>query len=110
MWLVHFYSADIPEAPWKREEEEERFLVDPRTALGAKAMDAIGAIARRMDLHYAGIDFSLLADGRVVVFEANATMLVHLRDPIEQFPYKHVHVPAIIAAFDAMVGCRAVAG
>jgi Tfp pilus assembly protein PilF len=104
-WLVHYYSADMLEASWKRE-EEERFLADPRAALGAKAMDAVVAIARRMDLDYAGIDFSLLADGRVLVFEANATMLVHLHDPIEQFPYKHVHVPKIIAAFEAMVARR----
>ena len=104
-WLVHYYSADMLEAPWKRD-EEERFLTDPRAALGAKAMDAITAIARRMDMDYAGIDFSLLADGRVIVFEANATMLVHLHDPIDQFPYKYVHVPAIIAAFEAMVARR----
>jgi hypothetical protein len=33
-------------------------------------------------------------------------MLVHLREPAEQFPYKHAHVPRIFRAFDAMVAAR----
>ena len=101
-WLVHYYSADMLHAPWKRE-EEERFLNDPIAVLGAKSMDALRAIAVRLDLDYAGIDFSVLPDGRLLVFEANATMLVHLHDPIEDFPYKHIHVPTIFQAFDAML-------
>lgn len=45
--------------------------------LGERAMAAIAAIGRRLDLDYGGMDFTLLADGRLFVFEANATMLVH---------------------------------
>jgi Flp pilus assembly protein TadD len=101
-WLVHYFSADMLSEPWKRE-EEKRFLDDPPAALGAKAYEALEAIAWRMDMDYAGIDFSLLPDGRVLVFEANATMAVHLHDPIAQFPYKHVHVPKIFEAFEAML-------
>ena len=101
-WLVHYYSADMLQAPWKRE-EEKCFLDDPTAVLGARNMDALRAIAARMDLDYAGIDFSVLPDGRLLVFEANATMLVHLHDPVEDFPYKHVHVPVIFRAFDAML-------
>ena len=104
-WLVHYFSANMLEAPWKRD-EEIRFLDDPKSAIGARAVTAVSAIARRMNMDYAGIDFSVLADGRVVVFEANATMSVHLHDPVDLFPYKHVHVPKIINAFEAMVARR----
>jgi tetratricopeptide (TPR) repeat protein len=101
-WLVHWYSAGMGEAPWKRE-EERRFLEDPQGVLGPAGLEAIGAIARRLDLDYAGIDFTLLPDGRILVFEANATMLVHLDDPRGDYPYKHAAVPVILEAFQAML-------
>ena len=104
-WLVHYFSADMLEPAWKRQ-EEERFLAEPQRALGAKAMTALRAIGRRLDLDFCGIDFSLDPAGNVLVFEANATMLVHLQDSLELFPYKHAHVPKIFAAFEAMVERR----
>jgi tetratricopeptide (TPR) repeat protein len=58
---------------------------------------------RRLDLDYAGMDCTILPDGRVLVFEANAAMLVHLRESREAFAYKHRHVPRIIAAVGDMV-------
>ncbi len=105
-WLVHYATADMLAAAWKRE-EERCFLDDPATALGTRAMAALHEIGRRMELDFAGIDYSLLPDGRLLVFEANATMLVHLRDPAAEFPYKHRAVPKIFAAFDAMLDRRA---
>ena len=101
-WLVHYATADMLAAPWKRE-EERCFLDDPAAALGARAIAALHDIGQRMDLDFAGIDYSLLPDGRLLVFEANATMLVHLRDPAAEFGYKHRAVPKIFAAFDAML-------
>jgi len=101
-WLVHYQHAGMDSEPWKRE-EERAFLEDPRTVLGAQVYQAIEAIGRRLDLDYAGLDFTLLPGGRVLVFEANATMLVHLDDPIALFPYKHAVVPAIFRAFEAML-------
>lgn len=104
-WLVHYFSADMLHPSWKRA-EEERFLADPAHALGAQAMAAIADIGKRLDLDFCGIDFALDAEGRVLVFEANATMAVHLGDSSEIFPYKHVHVPKIFAAFTAMIERR----
>jgi tetratricopeptide (TPR) repeat protein len=104
-WLVHYFSADMLHPSWKRA-EEQRFLEDPAHALGRKAWAALGAIGRRLDLDFCGIDFTLSDDGNVVVFEANPTMLVHLRDARDLFPYKHVHVPRIFAAFSAMLQRR----
>ena len=101
-WLVHYYSADMLAEPWKRE-EERRFLEDPAAVLGPAAYAAVAAVGRLLDLDYAGMDFGLLPDGRVLVFEANATMLVHLRDPVELYPYKHAVVPAIFQAVEALL-------
>jgi tetratricopeptide (TPR) repeat protein len=108
-WLVHYGSAEMLAEPWKRD-EEQRFLEDPGAVLGADALAAVAAIGHRLDLDFCGIDFGLLADGRVLVFEANATMNVHLNDRVEDFPYKHIHVPKIFLAFDAMLERRCVGG
>ena len=107
-WLVHYFSADMLHPAWKRA-EEERFLATPAPALGRKAMIALAEIGRRLDLDFCGIDFALDGEGRVLVFEANATMVVHLKDAPDAFAYKHRHVPKIFAAFAAMVA-RAIAG
>jgi tetratricopeptide (TPR) repeat protein len=99
-WLVHYATADMEAAA--RRGEELRFLADPASALGARAMAAIAEIGRRLDLDYAGVDFSVLADGQVLVFEANATMLVHPEtDPA--FAYKNSYVERITGAFQALV-------
>jgi len=106
-WLVHYVTADMVSDPAKRA-EEQRFLREPDAVLGAAAMASIQAIGERMDLDYAGIDFSILPDGRVLVFEANATMLVHPeREP--EFAYKNPSVQNIVNAFEAlMAGCAEV--
>ncbi len=100
--LGHYVPVDMLAAAWKRE-EEARFLQDPAGALGATAWAGVAEIGRRLKLDYAGVDFSTLPDGRVLVFKANATMSVHLNDSEADFPYKHACVPAIFQAFDAML-------
>ncbi len=100
-WLVHYMSADMVSEEWKRE-EERRFLEDPVGSLGAPAMAAVEAIGRRMDMEYAGIDYSVLPDGRVLVFEANATMSVYPSgDPM--YAYKQKHINAVYEAFEVML-------
>lgn len=100
-WLVHYFSADMT-VDWKLA-EERRFLADPAAVLGNQAVAAIDEIARRIDLDYCGIDFTLLPDGRLLVFEANATMLVHPEAPDGALAYKNPYVEAIVSAFDAML-------
>jgi tetratricopeptide (TPR) repeat protein len=101
-WLVHYFSADMQEAAWKRTEEAQ-FLLSPETVLGARGMRAIAAIGGRLGLDYAGVDFTLLPDGQVLVFEANATMVVHLDDCPLMFDYKHQAVPRIFSAFENLL-------
>ena len=100
-WLVHYASSLTPGDP-AHQAEEMRFLVDPAQALGEAAWAAVAAIGRRLDLDYAGLDFSILPDGRVLVFEANATMLVH---PEAEGPLarKNPYVERITSAFQALV-------
>ena len=100
-WLVHYASAGmLGEA--ERQAEEIAYLEDPSGALGAAAWETIGAIGRCLDLDYAGADVSILPDGRVVVFEANATMLVHPEAEGELLR-KNPYVDRITSAFQALV-------
>ena len=104
-WMVHYFSADMEAHAWKLE-EERRFLDDPRAVLGDTAMAAIAAIGRRLDLDYAGIDFTILPDGRLFVFEANATMLVHFERSGGALEHRNAHVQRIVDAFDRLLASR----
>ena len=100
-WLVHYWTAGMDFDPVRRE-EERAFLDHPADAIGHAAWAAITAIGQRLGLDYSGIDFGVLADGRVLVFEANATMLVHPeRDAM--FAYRRPAIAAIQAAFTQMI-------
>ena len=104
-WLVHYDTADMLNPEWKIR-EEAWFLCDPTGALGVAAWAALEAIAKRMDLDYAGVDFSILPDGKLLIFEANATMLVHLETYHEALKFKNWHVLNIFDAFEQMLERR----
>ena len=97
-WMVHHRSAEMADDP-SRIAEELAFLHDPEAAIGAKAMTAIRAIGRRLDLDYGGIDFGVTDDGQVLLFEANATMLTHLEPADGPFAAKNVYIEPILQAF-----------
>lgn len=101
-WMVHYFSADMESNPWKMDEEKQ-FLENTEAVLGPSAMAAIRAIGQRIDLDYAGIDFTLLADGQVLVFEANATMLVHAERMNGSFAYKNRYVQRIVEALEHLL-------
>jgi glutathione synthase/RimK-type ligase-like ATP-grasp enzyme len=82
--------------------EEARFLADPVTAIGSRAWDALGRVRDALGLEYAGIDFALPGDGRIVVFEANAAMTVLRPDPDPRFAYRSAASDAIAAALARM--------
>jgi glutathione synthase/RimK-type ligase-like ATP-grasp enzyme len=55
-------------------EDEKRICNDPEAALGHSAMQALRAIRERIPLDVFGVDFDVDADGRLIFYEANATM------------------------------------
>ena len=90
--------------PWMQQ-EEAAFLNDPRAVFTPAHYQALGAIRDRIGLDYFGIDCGLDRAGSLIVFEVNASMLVH--EDNAEFPYKDRHVRAIKTAFDAMLRKRA---
>jgi len=104
-WLVHYFSASMLDQPSKQA-EERRFLEAPDASIGPRAQAAIAAIGERLDMDYAGVDYTILPDGRVFVFEANATMSAYI--PAEpELAYKARPVEAIFDAFEDMLERKA---
>jgi tetratricopeptide (TPR) repeat protein len=105
-WMVHYRSADMPDHAWKLAEEAE-FLADWRAALGPAAAGAIAAVGRTLALDFCGIDFGLAPDGRAVLFEANATMLIHPEAADGPLAFKNPAVQRIVDAMQALLRRRA---
>jgi tetratricopeptide (TPR) repeat protein len=103
-WKVHHVSTDMANQPWMQQ-EEAAFLADPGAVFSASHYEGLRELRRRIGLDYFGIDCALDKCGDLLVFEVNASMLVH--DDNAEFPYKDPHVRAIKAAFDAMLRVRA---
>jgi hypothetical protein len=100
--MVHYYTADMESFSWKLE-EEKLFLRDPEAVLGVSGMRALESIGATIDVEYCGIDFSILPDKRILVFEANPTMLVHPEGISGPLQHKNAHVFRIQDAFEKMI-------
>jgi Tfp pilus assembly protein PilF len=96
-WKVHYFTADMATNAAHRE-EERRFLEDMPAVLGARAVAALGAIGKSLGLDYCGVDFGLGPDGALLLFEANATMVINPPDPDPIWDYRRA---PILAALDA---------
>jgi len=101
-WMIHYERTGMRYEP-QRLVEELLYLKDPAAAVGARAWAGVEAIGRRLDLDYGGLDFSVLEDGRVLVFEANATMLTHPEAPDGPLAHKNPFVETILTAFQDML-------
>ena len=105
-WKVHYFTSDMADQPDHRR-EEMAFLENMGGVLGDKAMAALHAICTRLSLDYGGIDFALNADGDLLLFEANATMVIAAppdNDP--RWAYRRGAITAAIEAVVAMIRQR----
>ncbi len=69
-------------------------------------MQTLAAVRDRMPLDYFGMDFGILPDGHVVLFEANATMNFYPFLPDPRFAYVRSCLKAATQAFHEMLGRR----
>jgi hypothetical protein len=108
-WKVHYFSAAMATEPRYRE-EEGRFLDSMPDVLGPRAMAALTAIGRSMGLDYAGVDFGVRADGGVLLFEANATMVIVPPPPDTLWDYRRAAIDRALHAARRLILARAAAG
>lgn len=93
-WKIHYVTAETSGSATHRA-EEARFLEDMPGVLGPRAMAALDYVQRELALDYAGIDFGVSPQGDVLLFEANATMVVHMPEPEERWVYRRTAVQNI---------------
>ena len=106
-WKLHYMMARMAEHP-ERQAEEARFLDDLPAALGPRAAAALERIRRTLALDYGGMDFALDKNGNVLLFEANATMVVLRPEQHEAWAaYRRPAVERIMAAFREMLRAAA---
>jgi hypothetical protein len=105
-WKIHYFTADMADNPEHRAEDAE-FLENMPGVLGPRAMAALEEIQSRLGLDYGGIDFGLSAGGEILLFEANATMVVNPPEPDEKWAYRRPAVERIYAAVRRMLMARA---
>jgi glutathione synthase/RimK-type ligase-like ATP-grasp enzyme len=101
-WKVHYFTSDMADQPDHRL-EEAGFLADMPAVLGDKAIRALERIQDALGLDYGGIDFGLGPDGDLLLFEANATMVISLPDPDPRWAYRRIAITRILEAVVAMI-------
>jgi glutamate/tyrosine decarboxylase-like PLP-dependent enzyme/glutathione synthase/RimK-type ligase-like ATP-grasp enzyme len=101
-WKIHYFTAEMAEQPAHRAEDAE-FLENMPGVLGPRAMQALAHIQATLGLHYAGVDFGLSGSGDLLLFEANATMVVNPPEPDERWAYRRPAVERIFAAVRRML-------
>jgi tetratricopeptide (TPR) repeat protein len=105
-WKIHHFRTDMGNQIWMRD-EEAAFLDNPGAVFAAPHQAALHEIARIVGLEFVGVDCSIDRAGDVLIFEVNASMLIH--DDNAGYDYKTPHVARIKATFDAMLARRALA-
>jgi aromatic-L-amino-acid decarboxylase len=93
-WKIHYFSADMADRPEHRA-EEAMFLADMEGTLGSKVIATLERVQAALGLDYGGIDFSINKDGAVLLFEANATMVVEQPGPDPRWDYRRTAVERI---------------
>ena len=104
-WNVHAkdrrgYMADRPDLL----SEEERMFDRPEGAFPDAVVETLERVREAMGLDYFGMDFGIVPDGRVLLFEANPTMnfFPFLDDP--RFAYVQRCLEPAREAFREMIG------
>lgn len=105
-WNVHSgdrYSI-MDKTQWTQD-EERCFMNDPVRYLGTENFDKLCKVRDLVGLDFFGIDFTILQNGTLFIFELNAAMR-HNFDHAKNFPYTEPHLRKISNAFDAMLQSR----
>ena len=104
-WIVHGKDRDrfMVDRPDLMAEEQAMFAT-PDGAFPPAIRQVLAAVRDKIDLDYFGIDFGIMPDGRLLLFEANATMNFFSPLPSDQFAYVRACVPPARAAFRELLG------
>jgi tetratricopeptide (TPR) repeat protein len=105
-WKVHYFtSAMADDAAFRL--AEQAFLADMAAALGPRVLQALTRLRDALALDYGGVDFGVTPDGRLLLFEANATMAIVPPPPDPVWDYRRKPIADAVDAARAMLFKRA---
>lgn len=104
-WKVHYFTAAMA-GQRQHQAEEKRFLEDMSTVIGPRGMAALEQVKTSLDLDYGGIDFGLDKAGNILLFEANATMVIYPPPAEEQWDYRRKAIEAASRAVRELLRAR----
>ena len=97
-WKVHYFSSDMEKDDDYRK-EEEAFLNDYSTYLGADAVSALQKIADTQKLDYFGMDFGIdKQNGNILLYEANSTMIISPPTHDKRWDYRRTAIGNALGA------------
>ena len=101
-WKIWYLNADMILNEANRT-EEARFMGLFDDEFGKRHLTALGEMARRIGVEYCTVDCAETKEGKLLIFEADNTAIVHDMDPVDIFPYKAPQMRKIFDAFVAML-------
>ena len=106
-WNVHARDRVRFMAPRPELVAEERALFEAGGKLAPETMRVLEEVRRRIALDYFGMDFGILPDGKLLLFEANATMNFFPFAEDAQFAYLRNCLEPAERAFRELLGLPA---
>ncbi|OBQ70991.1 hypothetical protein A8146_26360 [Mesorhizobium loti] len=104
-WMVHYLNAGMTQHEDRRV-EEALWMANFDHDFAVRHTRSFDALHRRLGLDYFAIDCAELADGRLLVFEADVAMIVHSMDQEHIFPYKKGAMRKLFAGFEKALAQR----
>ena len=94
-WKVHYFTSDMADKPDHRRRKRASSPTC-RPCSATRPWRRSNAFATRLGLDYAGIDFGIGPDGDLLLFEANATMVIAPPDADERWAYRRAAIGKIV--------------
>ncbi|MFC4440678.1 ATP-grasp domain-containing protein [Caulobacter henricii] len=104
-WYVHGGAGVLAEHAALRD-EARAMLIDGFEALPLATRTAVDAIRQAIGFDYCGLDCCIQEDGRVVVFEANATMNFSPRFDNQTTQHNRAALPRMLAALRRLIEAK----
>ncbi|QKE38538.1 ATP-grasp domain-containing protein [Ferrovum myxofaciens] len=101
-WMVHYLNGGMEDSAQKRE-EEAHFMEHFESDFARRQANSLAQVQRALGLDYVVLDCAELQDGRLLIFEADSSAVVHGMDPVELFPYKRPALQKVLQAFRQML-------
>ncbi len=101
-WKVHYFRADMAQSAEHRA-KDAAFLTDIDNFVGERGMAGLQRINAALDLDYGGIDFAINTDGDILLFEANATMVMVPLTNDTKWDYRRLAFENVFTAIRSML-------